>query len=85
MRRELLYEVPQESILGSLLFSIFLCDLFHFVESTVKANYAEDTTPYNANSTQELVINELQEISILFKWFHSNYMKVNSHLLLAEK
>ena len=72
--------VPQGSILGPLLFNIFLWDLFCFLEGTDIANYADDTTPYNVNSTQELVINELEKtFSILFKWFNNNYMKVNSY------
>ena len=72
--------VPQGSILGPLLFNIFLWDLFCFLEGTDIANYADDTTPYNINSTQELVINELEKtFSILFKWFNNNYMKVNSY------
>ena len=72
--------VPQGSILGPLLFNIFLCDLFYFLEGTDIANYADDTTPYNVNSTQELVINELEKtFSILLKWFNNNYMKVNSY------
>ena len=72
--------VPQGSILGPLLFNIFLWDLFYFLEGTDIANYADDITPYNVNSTQELVINELEKtFSILFKWFNNNYMKVNSY------
>ena len=72
--------VPQGSILGPLLFNIFLWDLFYFLEGTDIANYADDTTPYNVNSTQELIINELEKtFSILFKWFNNNYMKVNSY------
>ena len=66
---------------------IFLCDIFYFLESEDIAGYADDTTPYNAKSTQELVINELEETSIDLRRFNNNYMKVNSdknHLLLSE-
>ena len=84
--RELLHGVPEGSILGLLLFNIFLCDLFHFLEVTDIASYADDTTPYYANSTKELIITKLEEsFSILFKWFNNDYMKVNigkSHPLM---
>ena len=38
--------VLQGSILGLLLFSLFLCDLFLFVEEANIMNYADDNTPY---------------------------------------
>ena len=37
--------VPQGSIVGSLLFNIFLCDLFLEDEKNCLANYADNTTP----------------------------------------
>ena len=37
--------VPQGSTVGSLLFNIFLCDLFFEDENNYFANYADDTTP----------------------------------------
>ena len=36
----------------------FLCGLFYFCEGTDIASCADDTTPYNVNLTQELVVNE---------------------------
>ena len=38
----------------------------------------DHATPYNINSTHELIINELEETSsILFKWFNNNYVILN--------
>ena len=37
--------VPQESILGLLLFNLFLCDLFLFVEEAGIMSYTDDNTP----------------------------------------
>ena len=42
----LLLGVPQGSILVPLLFNIYICDLFFFVEEDV-TSYADDRTPYS--------------------------------------
>ena len=47
---ELLFGVPQESIIGPLLLIIFLCVLFYFEQYIDVASYADDNTPYSADS-----------------------------------
>ena len=84
---EMLFGVPQGSIVGPLLFSIFMCNMFYFLEDFDIANYADDSTPYCAGKSAEFVVKNLEQSSaILFEWRSNNYMKVNtgkSHLLLS--
>ena len=57
------YGVPQGSVLGPLLFSIDLIDLFLECEVDNIASYADDTTPYSCPQDISSVISELQRIA----------------------
>ena len=85
---DILFGVPQGSILGPLLFNISLCDMFLFCKDIYFASYADDNTPYCIGKTSEEVIFQLAKSSItMFEWFKNNGMKANPdkcHLLLSK-
>ena len=66
------------SILGLLLFNIFICDLSLFTNDIDIANYAVDITSHAASSKINLAIEKLEQSSdSLFTWFQNNGMKPN--------
>ena len=71
--------VPQGSILGPLLFNIFINDIFLFVTEIDIANYADDNMPYATDKCIELLLQKLEsETSPLNEWFAFNHLKSNN-------
>ena len=76
--REILYGVPQTSILGPLLFNIFICDLFLITDDFEMALYADDTRPYVCGKDITSVIRSLENAAeIVFIWFKNNQIYGN--------
>ena len=75
---EVLNGVPQEFILGRLLFNIFLNDIFLSLQKCDLANYSDDSTLYTSGQSISNIMNSLShDFTILSKWFHSNFMVLN--------
>ena len=70
--------VPQGSILGPLIFDIYLSDLFLFFEQLNIANYADDNTAYACKKDVDAVREKLEEDSSnLIQWAYNNLMAAN--------
>ena len=84
--KAILSGVPQGSILGPLLFYIFMCGMFLVLKGTYFTDYVDDNTPFVVRYNIKDNIKALEEIGeILVNWFSNNKIKLNTdkcHLLL---
>ena len=77
-RRSVIMGVPQGSVLGSLLFLIYINDLQNCIKSIPRL-FADDTALLiNASSTCELEIKINEELSRVSPWWSKNCLTINS-------
>ena len=69
---DLFQGTPHRSVLERILFNLFLCDLYLFVDELILRSYAVDNTPSVCSENVSVILEKLGDVRYLFfEWFSS--------------
>ena len=75
---EIILGIPQGSILGPILFKIFINDLFLLIKERDGCNFADGTTLYKCGIVLDIVLENLEmDDNIAINWLNDNKMVAN--------
>ena len=70
--------MPQGSVLGPLLFNIYVNDLIYFIQNTEICNFADNNTIYSCGTNLDGIIIDLEtDLCQVQEWFESNRLVAN--------
>ena len=71
--------MPQGSVLGPLLFILYINDLYHVAKSTHVILFADDTNLFSSHEKLYKMEKELNdELLLINNWFKANNLSVNA-------